>query len=150
MTALADHNDYRRDDRPRYDDRGPRYGDRDPRFEDRGPRFDHRVPRRETHVHLGTIWAGQNLDRDVIEVRGSTRFTGIVFRVDRGDAIVEDIKVTFDNDQSYSPATRHFFREGDRSCRIDLPGFDRDIKRVRFLYRSACREPVVIQVFGVL
>ena len=143
--------DYRRDDHRHDYDRG-RY-DRDRHEHDRHERdrdYDRRGPRRIELEKLGTVWAGKALDRDVVEVRGPCRFRAIVFRVDRGDVRMEDVKITFGNDTSFSPPTKHYFREGERSCRIELPaGYDgRDIKRIRFLYRSADRGPAVIDVFG--
>ena len=144
------HEDHRRDDHRHDYDRG-RY-DRDRGRHDHDYDYDRRGPRRGELEKLGTVWAGKALDRDVVEVRGRARFAAIVFRVDRGDVRMEDVKITFGNDSSYSPPTKHYFREGERSCRIELPaGYDgRDIKRVRFLYRSADRGPAVIDVFGEL
>ena len=57
--------------------------------------------------------------------------------------------MTFKNETTYSPETKRFFHEGERSYRMDFPGITRDIHRVRFLFRSAGRGQTVIQVFGV-
>ncbi|MDB5296613.1 MAG: hypothetical protein JWO31_2596 [Phycisphaerales bacterium] len=144
-----------RDDRGGYDrdrdagrDRDPGYGrDRD---RDRGD-WNRDWDRRRTGLEkLGTVWARKDLDRDVVEVGGHGRFTSIVFRVDRGDIKLEDLKITFGNDDSISPEMKHFFREGERSYRVEFPrgGIGREIKRIRFLYRAVGRGPAVIDVYG--
>ncbi|HEX8914468.1 MAG TPA: hypothetical protein VF796_19120 [Humisphaera sp.] len=105
-------------------------------------------------VKLGQIEAGRKEDRDVIEVKGPDRYTALSFRVERGDVEIEDIKVTFADDEKhpFSPDTRLRFREGERSGKIDLPGKARAITRIRFLYRSTGRagDRAVVEVLGKL
>ena len=47
-----------------------------------------------------------------------------------------DVVVHFADGSSFSPPTRFQFREGESSRRIDLPGADRAITAIDFLYRS--------------
>jgi hypothetical protein len=97
---------------------------------------------------LGQKEAGRKEERDVIEVTSPYRFTALSFRVEEGDVELDDVKVTFDDDKTFSPDTKLRFREGERSGKIDLPGQSRVIKRVRFLYRSTGGKRAVIQLFG--
>jgi hypothetical protein len=97
---------------------------------------------------LGQKEAGRKEERDLIEVTSATRFTALSFKVDDGDLEIADIKVTFEDDTTFSPDTRLTFREGQRSGKIDLPGKSRSIKRVRFLYRSVGGKRAVLHLYG--
>jgi len=97
---------------------------------------------------LGELAVSKREERDVIDVKASTRFTALSFRVEKGEVEIEDIKVTFDNDKTFSPDTKLIFREGERSRKIDLPGDSRAIKHIRFLYRSVGRGEAHIAVYG--
>jgi hypothetical protein len=87
-------------------------------------------------------------ERDLFEVTSAHRFTAVSFRVDKGDVSIEDIKITFDDDTSFSPTTKLVFKEGERSGKIDLPGKSRAIKRVRFLYRTIGQQAAVVHLYG--
>jgi hypothetical protein len=97
---------------------------------------------------LGEREAGRKEERDVLEVTSRNRYSALTFKVDEGDVAIEDVKVTFDDDQTFSPDTKLRFREGERSGKIDLPGKSRAIKRIRFLYRSTGGKRAVIHVYG--
>ena len=97
---------------------------------------------------LGEKAVSKQEERDVIDVKGSTRYTALSFRVEKGDVEIDDIKVTFDNDKTFSPNTKLVFREGERSSKIDLPGDSRAVRHIRFLYRSLGRKEAVIAVYG--
>jgi len=100
-------------------------------------------------VRLGTVTVGRHEERDLLEVPGHERFKAIMFRVEEGDLILDDLKVTFDDDSSFSAESRIVFREGQRSGIIDLPGNSRDIKRIRFLHRALNRSGAVVEVYGL-
>lgn len=87
-------------------------------------------------------------ERDLFEVTSRYRFTALSFRVDKGDVAIEDIKVTFDDDTSFSPTTKLVFKEGERSGKIDLPGRSRAVKRVRFLYRTIGQHAAIVHLYG--
>jgi hypothetical protein len=97
---------------------------------------------------LGEVVASKKEERDVIDVKGKKRFTALRFEVEKGAIELEDIKITFGNDEAWSPETKLVFKEGERSRKIDLPGDAREIKHVRFLYRSVGRGEAVVVVFG--
>jgi hypothetical protein len=130
-----------------------------PRTIERGHDCDHRDDRRDNDgwrgrradwQKLGTVVADRRESRDLLEVPGHQRFKAIMFRVEQGDLILDDLKITFDDDSTYTPETsRIVFREGERSGIIDLPGFTKDIKRIRFLHRSANRSGAVVEVYGL-
>ena len=97
---------------------------------------------------LGQREAGRKEERDVLEVTSPYTFTALNFKVDEGDVELDDIKITFDDDKTFSPDTKLRFREGERTGKIDLPGRSRAIKRIRFLYRSIGSKRAVIHVYG--
>lgn len=131
------------------DRRGTYDRDRD-RDGDRDRRRDEWRGRRADWDKVGTVAVGRDLSRDVIEVSGRTRYNAIMFRVDQGDMVLEDLKITFADDSVYSPNLKLTFREGERSQIIDMPSDARRVKRIRFLYRSAHRSsPAVVDVYGM-
>jgi hypothetical protein len=137
---------------PRTIDRSHRdYDHRDERRDDRRDfdRHDNWHGQRADWQRFGTVTVGRHEERDLVEVPGHQRFRAIMFRVADGDLVLEDLKVTFDDDSTYSPDTKIVFREGERSGIIDLPGYSRDIKRIRFLHRSLNRSGAVVEVYGV-
>ncbi|QOV91736.1 hypothetical protein [Humisphaera borealis] len=129
-----------------------------PRFTDRGPspREDYRqdygrdsryAPRM---FRLGAVsTCGDEYQNDVFEVCDRQRYTAVVFKVERGAVAIDRIRVTFGDDSSFLPETKVVFNEGDRTCRIDLPGYAREIKRIRIRYQSLTRGVSIIEAYGV-
>jgi hypothetical protein len=69
---------------------------------------------------LGEKAVSKQEERDVIDVKGTTRYTALSFRVEKGDVEIDDIKVTFDNDKTFSPNTKAGFPRG-RAQQQDRP-----------------------------
>lgn len=135
--------DHRDHDRPRYE--SPRY--ESPRYD--APRYG--GPSRGDLERFGAVRArGRAHENDLLEVHGRRRYTAVMFQVPHGDVRIEHIRITFGDDTAFQPTVKPYFREGERTCRIDLPGYNREIKRVRIHYHSASRGVSVIEVFGVL
>ena len=86
---------------------------------------------------LGRRAVDFRVDHDAVIAIGQGAFRAIRVDVEGGDLEMYDVKITFANGETFSPATRLQFREGSRSRVIDLPGAARIIKRVDFFYRSA-------------
>jgi hypothetical protein len=86
--------------------------------------------------HLGMRQVDFRVDHDAVVAVGRGTFRSIRIDVEGGDLELFDIKVTFGSGETFSPATRLYFREGTRSRVIDLPGAARIIRRVDFFYRS--------------
>lgn len=97
---------------------------------------------------LGERTVSKKEERDVIDVTSTNHFTAISFKVEKGDIAVEDVKITFDNDETFSPDTKLTFKEGEKSGKIDLPGKSRGIKRIRFLYKTIGKGEAVVSVHG--
>lgn len=89
-------------------------------------------------------------DKDTIEVGAREgRYVSLMIGVVEGNLEMWDIKVTFGNDESYSPEVRHEFKQGERSRQIDLPGEARVIKEVSFKYKSKLRKgKATVKLFG--
>lgn len=141
--------DHRPQERP-----SPRYDDRDSRYVDRDYRRDDRIGDRRGRESMMKIASATTRSREyqneLFQIDTGRRFSAIVFRVDRGDVALDRIRVTFNDDTAFIPDTKVVFNEGDRTCRIDLPGHDRGIKWVRIRYQSLSREPAVVDVYGVV
>src|SRR5436853_376810 len=73
---------------------------------------------------------------DVILAATEGRFRSIRIVVAGGDLELFDVKVTFGDGETFSPATRLYFKENSRTRTIDLPGAARIIRRIDFYYRS--------------
>jgi hypothetical protein len=90
-------------------------------------------------------------DRDRIEVgRHEGRFKQLQIRVQGAPVEIENMVVTFGNDEKFSPKLRHRFDEKTTSRVIDLPGDRRTIKRIDFNYRSVNRREgrATVAVYG--
>jgi hypothetical protein len=91
-----------------------------------------------------TLLGGKDLlssrKNDSIPVRGKgAYFTNLTLSVDSGDVEIHDIVVYFNNGTAFRPNVRHYFRGGERSRTIDLPGDARVVNRVDFLYGNLPR-----------
>lgn len=79
-------------------------------------------------------------DRDQIDVgRKEGKFRQIQIRVDGAPVEIDNMRVTFGNDETFSPKLKYRFDEESKSRIIDLPGERRTIKRIDFNYRSPNR-----------
>ena len=143
-TIERDHRDY---DHRDYDRRDFDHRDLDRR--DEFVRHDEWHGHRADWVRLGTVAVGRNEERDLLEVPGHERYRAIMFRVEHGELVLDDLKVTFGDDSSFSPTGNIIFRQGQQSGIIDLPGDCRDIKRIRFLHRALNRSGAVVEVYGL-
>ena len=99
---------------------------------------------------LGSRRVSYAVDRDVIEVGAvDGLFTALRFDVNQGDLEMFNVRVTFGDGDTWSPATRITFQRGSRSRVIDLPGSARVIRRVEFLYRSRARRGyATVELYG--
>ena len=86
--------------------------------------------------HLGMRRVNFRLDHDVILAATEGRFRSIRIVVAGGDLELFDVKITFGDGETFSPATRLYFKENSRRRTIDLPGAARIIRRIDFYYRS--------------
>jgi len=103
-------------------------------------------------MKLGTRTVDFKVDHDTIDVgKAEGRFTHIRLNVEKGDLLMEKIKVTFGNGDTFEPKMRLEFKEGTRSHSIELPAHKegRLIKKVDFVYRSEHkRDPATIVLFA--
>ena len=83
---------------------------------------------------LGEKWVNGRRDRDTFYLRHTGAWTHLTVVVSESDLVMENMKVTFGNNQVFEPKLRHEFRNGTRSRAIDLPGHQRNVKRVQFTY----------------
>jgi hypothetical protein len=90
-------------------------------------------------------------DSDVIDVgKGEGRFQKIRVVVRGGPIQLYDMKVIFTDDSVFDPENRDRILQEDSSYVIDLPGHQRIIKRITFLYRSIDRREgkATVLVYG--
>jgi hypothetical protein len=84
---------------------------------------------------LGERTVDGKVDHDTIAVgKAEGRFKVIQIKVEHSALEMFDVLVTFGDGTTFSPATRHVFKNGDISNVIDLPGDKRVIKKVEFKY----------------
>jgi hypothetical protein len=86
---------------------------------------------------LGAQTVHGRTDRDVITVgRYQGRFDELMMVVTDSDIELLDFDVVFANNERWSPRLGHYFREGSRTRKIDLPGDDRVIQRIELKYKN--------------
>jgi hypothetical protein len=86
--------------------------------------------------HLGVRPVDFRVDHDAVLAGRQGRFRAIRLDVEGGNLEMFNVKVTFANGETFSPATRLLFSEGTMSRVIDLPGSARVIRRIDFFYRT--------------
>jgi len=75
-------------------------------------------------------------DKDVIEVKSSSSFAGLQFRVEEKDIRLSDLKITFTNGDKLEPALDENITAGQTSRYIDLGREGKSISQIEFRYRS--------------
>ena len=83
---------------------------------------------------LGERWVDGRTDRDSIAAARQGRFRSIGIVVDGSALEMRNVVVHFGDGTSFSPQTRLVFDGSSRSRQIDLPGGDRRITRIDFVY----------------
>lgn len=86
--------------------------------------------------HLGVRPVDFRVDHDAVLAGRQGAFRAIRLDVEGGNLEMFNIKITFGNGETFSPATRLLFSAGTMSRVIDLPGEARIIRRIDFFYRS--------------
>ena len=102
---------------------------------------------------LGSQTVDFGRDQDTIQVgENRGRFRRIMFRVTGGDIEMDKMVIVFGNGTKFEPGTRLHFEAPDRSRSINLPGDERIIRRISFIYRSLQKDrhsvPATITVYG--
>lgn len=100
---------------------------------------------------IGSRSVNFRVDHDAVVAVGQGAFRQVRFTVDGGDLELFDVRITFGDGSSYSPATRLYFRANSLSRVIDLPGGARIVRRIDFFYRSVAggREGrALVHVYG--
>lgn len=110
-------------------DANPRRGER------ADDRHDRRVEATTKWDKLGERWVAGGKDRDVITVgRKDGKFRKIKIKAEHSALELFDVVVVFGDGTSFSPPTRLVIAKGAWTRDIDLPGGDRNIRRVEFRY----------------
>jgi hypothetical protein len=88
-------------------------------------------------VMLGERTVNGKVDHDRIEVgRRDGKFAKLTLVVLDSDLELIDFEVMFAKGAPWHPTVAHFFREGERTHVIDLPGDERTIRSIEFKYRN--------------
>jgi hypothetical protein len=86
---------------------------------------------------LGERQVSGRVDRDRIDVgRQEGKFSKLTLVALDSDLELIDFEVKFRRGEPWHPETKHYFREGQRTRVIDLPGDDRTIQYIDFKYRN--------------
>ncbi len=102
-------------------------------------------------VKLGEREVNGRFDHDRIEVgRYEGKFSKLTMYVEHADLELLDFEVTFGNGERFHPEMHHFFREGQRTRVIDLPGDERVIKSINLKYKNVPGEwRARVEVWGL-
>lgn len=86
---------------------------------------------------LGERTVDGRFDHDRIDVGPyQGRFSKLTVVVENSDLELIDLSIKFERGAPFHPPIQHFFREGQRTRAIDLPGEERIIKHIDFRYRN--------------
>jgi hypothetical protein len=88
-------------------------------------------------VKLGERTVNGKIDHDTIAVgKYEGKFTKLTLSVEKSELELLDFEVTFANGEKWHPELKHYFKEGDRTHVIDLPGDERVIKKIDVKYKN--------------
>jgi hypothetical protein len=110
-----------------------------------------------SEMEPGVVFLGQRevdfrADRDILHVgRDTGAFRQLRFVVRDAPIALYDVKVEFGNGQIIDVPTRLEFRRGSMSREIDLPGDQRFIRNISFVYETLGRRQgrARVQVLGI-
>src|SRR5437660_700324 len=78
---------------------------------------------RKGWVKLGEREVNGKYDHDKIEVgKYEGKFTKLTLFVEKSEIELLDFEITFGNGERFHPEVKYFFKEGQRTRVIDLPG----------------------------
>lgn len=103
-------------------------------------------------VYLGERVVNFRVDRDVLPVGPDTgAFRQLRFVVRDAPVAVYDVHIEFGNGQVVDVPTRLMFGRGTESREIDLPGDQRHVRNIRFLYETLGRRQgrAHVEVYGI-
>ncbi len=87
-------------------------------------------------VHLGARRIDFRADHDVLRTAGEDRFKHVRLVVEGGDLEMFDLRFTFGDGATFSPAGRFSFQGKSHSRVLSLPGAARTIRWIDFFYRN--------------
>lgn len=88
-------------------------------------------------VKLGERTVNGRVDHDTIAVgRYEGRYSKLTLVVEKSELELLSFNVTFGNGEKWAPEVKHYFKEGDRTRVIDLPGDERVIQKIDVTYRN--------------
>ena len=100
---------------------------------------------------LGTKSVSFLVDHDTLDVgRSQGSFRQLKFVVEGAPVEMYDIRVVFGNGTDFRPETRLYFAPDTQTRAIDLPGGDRFIRKIDFVYRktSGIFRQATVSVYG--
>jgi hypothetical protein len=87
-------------------------------------------------VHLGARRVNLQTDHDVLRATGDARFKRVRLVVEGSDLEMFDVRITFGDGATFTPATHFTFKANAKSHVIALPGAARIVRWIDFYYRS--------------
>jgi len=100
---------------------------------------------------LGTKSVSFLVDHDTLDVgRAQGRFRQLKFVVEGAPVEMYDIRVVFGDGSDFRPETRLYFEPNTQTRAIDLPGRNRVIRKIDFVYRktSGLFSKATVSVYG--
>ncbi|CAN5546642.1 hypothetical protein BH11BAC1_BH11BAC1_05780 [soil metagenome] len=85
---------------------------------------------------IGETTVSFTKEKDVIAVMGADRYAKIKFKVMEAGIIIDNLTISFEDGTSKDVALKSTFAEGQESRVIDVPGAEKDIARIAFVYRT--------------
>ena len=87
-------------------------------------------------LHVGARQVNLQTDHDVLRATGDARFKRIRLVVEGSDLEMFDVRITFGDGATFTPATHFTFKANSKSHVIVLPGAARIVRWIDFYYRS--------------
>ncbi len=101
---------------------------------------------------IGETTVSFKKETDQIAVIGSDRFGKLKFKVHNAGIIINDINILYEDGTKQDVSVHSTFVEGHESRIIDIPGHEKDIKRISFTYHTIPnqeKDMAHVEIFGL-
>ncbi len=91
-------------------------------------------------------------EKDELAIMGANRYAKLKFKVTEAGIIIESMMLTYGDGTKQDIPVKSTFKEGEESRIIDIPGAEKDITRIAFVYHTIPnqqKEKAHVEIFGL-
>jgi len=101
---------------------------------------------------IGSVTADFKVEKDAIEVLGADRFKAIKLKVTDAPIQIYDLEVYYEAGDVENIQVRQDLKRGEETKVLDLKGYDRELKKVVFIYKTVANtkeNKATVELYGL-